>query len=509
MNSIEEFKQFCTTGQHELCKTLDIDMSRYGDIMFRIAIMNKHYDICKWLVAFPNNNIRIKTPNNIAYVQSCIDGYLDVTKMLLDLDIDSKYINMGFTECCATGNLEMCKELIILTPYDNYNEMFEISAVHNHMHMCQWILTLCPDATISNYIFNQCCRNGHLEMCCWLLPNINNIVMIENKSPLYIGMFKYSPLMDIFVKCCQNGHLKMCKWLYSQWITIAMINNEISNPYYKSCSFISACESGHLEICQWLHTITNEYVKNINIVTISFDIACRYGHLEICQWLHNENPSIYIKPELLRKSLKFGHIELFKWLQSLENVPKLVIDNDVFIESFTFGNLQTCQYLYSLPNEITSFNKAFYSAFEGGYVNICQWLLTLDKHIEIECICNYNAFNRCCEENHVEMMKWILQMTNILISNDDNMSFQTSLINNHFEICKILLPMLLPKYQKINNIVNLDKCYNFKEKTIHAYIRNTEKSKCMDDCYNINNEMCKWLILLNDDTEILEKFFEN
>ena len=108
-----------------------------------------------------------------------------------------------------------------------------------------------------------------------------------------------------------------------------------------------------------------------------FRWLCVNGNLQVCQWLYSlGNVDIHeLDDYAFLLACENGHLQLCQWLYSLGNIDIHRDRDQAFRWACQNGNLQVCQWLYSLVNvDIHGCNDLVY---ENGHSEVCDWLKSL------------------------------------------------------------------------------------------------------------------------------------
>lgn len=88
----------------------------------------------------------------------------------------------------------------------------------------------------------------------------------------------------VFQETCRNGHLDIAKWLYKLNPNMKMTANKVLRH---------ACSNGHLDVAKWIFQLNPKMkiTKNHNII---FHETCHRGHLEVAKWLYQIDPNMNV-----------------------------------------------------------------------------------------------------------------------------------------------------------------------------------------------------------------------
>lgn len=279
-NVISNFNVFIRLGCLPILKyiyrTTNIDIYSNENIAFINACTYGHLDIAKWLYELSNFTMNIHTKNCYAFKISCIKGHLNIAKWLYTIDGEKIIANFTYLDFCDVVD----EENLNVTKWLYFTVLIKVNKF---------------TASCANYYsFKNCCTLGHFEMLKWLFEMENPNLEIKE---------------ELFGILCQYGRIEMAKWLYEN-------NRDINIDPQKEYAFRAACATGKIEMAKWLYWVSNGTIDISAADNYAFRKACIFGYLNIAQWiagLPNFQKEILANKDLLR-DCKY---EVKEWLLSV------------------------------------------------------------------------------------------------------------------------------------------------------------------------------------------------
>jgi hypothetical protein len=181
----------------------------------------------------------------------------------------------------------------------------------------------------------------------------------------YFGSIEY-----LFKISCEAANIIIIKYMSNNYsITDAVIEYE----------FNLCCQNAIIETVKWMiDYLKIDGTKNDNI---AFQRACQHGHLEIAKLLvKSYNVDVHARSDYAFKyACQNGHYDIVFWL--LLVYPDIDVDSEGYISIFI-----SCQ---------------------NGHLKILRLLL---KHSRYDVTGgNDKLFRYCCQNNHLEMAKWLVK----------------------------------------------------------------------------------------------------
>lgn len=258
-------KKVCPKGGIEVMRWLYKirNYSWYHIDYFKLAAVNGHYKLAKWLYSI-NKDVRISENDEEIFCICCEKGYEDIVEWLLkvkptiNININDNY---SFIIACENGHLNIAKFLYNFNngygiELKSFLYAFVLSLVEKHIKIAKWIYSIKPE------IINL----GEEEDC----------------------------LKEIFERiCCKVGNLELAKWLYT---ILPTSNLEI----WCDNNFIGACKKEFVDIAEWLQSIKPEKYK----LVVEFELIVDYDiikalpmsgntialkNMDVCSVCYNDN----------------------------------------------------------------------------------------------------------------------------------------------------------------------------------------------------------------------------
>ena len=257
-NSIQNIDQklsyYCEKGKIDNARNIfNKSSKRARKLAFRMACINGHLEIVKWLNC--EANINIHTSSEYSFRMACINGHLEVAKFLYsigDVDIHSKN-----------------------------NQAYELSCLYGHLDILKWLHSL--DSKYinlnKNQMFINACYNGHLETSKWLYNDIGNIDIHHHDN-------------SAFISSCYNGHLQVTFWLY-------YILGGIDIKKYYSIISKDACRNGHIHMIKWIYsfgvidTHKRHCLQQISYENNHYDIVVWLNRIKLMEYEHQNKNDVY------------------------------------------------------------------------------------------------------------------------------------------------------------------------------------------------------------------------
>lgn len=196
----------------------------------------------------------------------------------------------------------------------------------------------------------------------------------------------------------------------------------------------------------------------------------------------------------IKKFIEYCHKKNMEEIMEYYDYIKINFEDDIilnvdciFIECCETGKLILVKWFWKIyEKEIKEYDKSFYEAFEQtckkGHVDIAKWLMDISK-IDIS-YKNYYIYKYCYKNGNFEIIKWMYDIIkNNILEINHNILFQIVCCKNNKDIAEWMI-------NTINN--NLEP----EEKTI------------IEICRNENFEMLKWLLEIKK-TKFPDDFINN
>ena len=162
-------------------------------------------------------------------------------------DLDREDVNIRFTACCGSGNMEAAQWLA-----------------------AAFALTAEDARAGENHALQRACTYGHLEVARWLVATFG--LTAEDARATDNCALRWA---------CAAGCLESAQWLVAAFELTAADVRACNNDALRS-----ACANGHLGVARWLaetFALTAEDARAAGNWALRH--ACGYGHLEVARWL--------------------------------------------------------------------------------------------------------------------------------------------------------------------------------------------------------------------------------
>ena len=136
------------------------------------AIISNNFELFKFLVYC---GLDIHFDKNRAIIESCSVGNIEIVSLLIQYEFNADYNldfrnnlyhkwNLGFTECCRRGHLDIVKLLFDLGIKND--DGFKESCLYGHLEIANWLLE--QGYTIDDDLFIKACTCSKKEVIVWI-----------------------------------------------------------------------------------------------------------------------------------------------------------------------------------------------------------------------------------------------------------------------------------------------------------------------------------------------------
>ncbi|KAL3664891.1 hypothetical protein V7S43_010069 [Phytophthora oleae] len=392
-------------------------LEEQGQLHSAIRLLGKaaergHMDIVQWVInhtmeshADGQHRIRVVGPAALSIHAAATNGHLEIVKYL--------------------------REFVVEQSEEEPPVLFPVERTENHERIRSPAFEQVTGKTMALAV-----KKGFLDVVKWLYeeygddPSMNvfellgfSTVMDTAAEHGHFDVLKYLHELqragetrlfftkNAMDKAAGNGHLSIVQWLH--------------NNRSEGCSTAAMDEAaahGHLEVMKWLHHYRAE-----GCTQTAMDKAAMYGHLNVVEWLH-ANRSEGCTTRAMDEAAMTGHLDMVKWLHAnrSEGCTQYAMD-----EAAVHGCLHVVKWLHSNRTEGCSV-RAMSEAAENGHLNVVQWLyanrsegctseamdyaavfnyfeVVLFLHYQCHVDCSEEAVLETRENNHPEMLAWVLE----------------------------------------------------------------------------------------------------
>lgn len=223
--------------------------------------------------------------------------------------------------------------------------------------------------------FLVACISSDLALLKYLYSNSIYLEALRNQSFLHSGL----------ICACKNGNIRIIDFLINQQ------NITIEDEDY---IFKNACEEGQLKIVKYLIEDYNIFNNRevFKPLQESLNICCYKGKTNVLQYLlKNEDLEEEVNTNQMFKYAALGkQISILNYLLTLKKIKTPDLhhnDNEVFLKSCLYGNLNIVKYFLEKKSFIKNFNI---NSYDGeAIINSC---LSNNKEL-IEFLIKFNSFN--------------------------------------------------------------------------------------------------------------------
>ncbi|XP_062566387.1 serine/threonine-protein phosphatase 6 regulatory ankyrin repeat subunit A-like [Saccostrea cucullata] len=391
-------------------KGLDIHcQSKSGETLLDLCCEEGSLEVCKYLInTFPQLLKIDKIWNRYVLHIAATKGHIDIFKFLIEKGINVNSNFGGRTvlhECCLNGSLDICKYLANTYPQflkcnDSMNRtVLHVTAWKGRVDLFKFLLEKDTDVysktTLGRTVLHECCLNGTMEMCSYLLdfyPPLLDIKDKDGKLALHcaamagnIGFVEFliEKGLDIYCRtksgltvlhlCCINGKLELCKYLVDSYPQL--LDKRAS---YEQNVLPNAVMGGDVDCVRFL----TEKGLDINCSSESGEtvlhLCCKEGSLEMCKYLIDTYPKLLeIKDttnrDVLHVAAWTGRVDLFKFLiekgmdvNSITNEGKTVLHECCINDELEMRDYLVNSYPQLLAEKDAFEHSALYKALENS-----------------------------------------------------------------------------------------------------------------------------------------------
>ena len=230
-----------------------------------------------------------------------------------------------------------------------------------------------------------------------------------------------------FMFSCQYGTISEI----NKYINLEKPNNKTLYIGLKWCSI-----KGDIDKFKYLLSLkdnSNNFILNIN--NDIFKLLCSYKHLHIIKYiinnLNNPIPNKFIVifnlnkiiPQCMSIASYNGDYALLKYLYEVMISYDTIKPNftELFINVCNVGNLESLEFLLSIPNNKIDIHYnndyAFHISFHKNYIDIIKYLFRLSNSFNATAY-NNKVYKVACAKNNIELVKLIKDYNNNMYNNN-------------------------------------------------------------------------------------------
>lgn len=380
---------------------------------------------------------------------------------------------------CLEEATEMYKTLSYLDKYNtNYDYLFQNACLHGHLEVAKWLLSICPKIDVlddDKFIFEQICKSGYLDILKFLFeiePDIIDSINIESLFRISIingnidiinWFIEYRTSIksiideEILKIVCNNGYIETAKLILKIRPDIDIHNNEDE-------IFISSLSEYEKDIILWLIELKPELIEYIIKDIDNLFLNSSSINFEMTKWLYELKPDLYPAEnyvEIFKNVLFRKEIKDIEWLFDKKNDINIEIIKNIYLDYIQhFNGLDFNNKLTWLKQK---FNIECLFDKTDIFINILVNEINNVDEINNNNIINYYELNK----DNIELHKYNNIITKI-ITHDDNYDFD-------------LIKWYLHLDEKYFKIINCNDEY----KEVKFIIINSPNTD-----YNKNDEIC-------------------
>jgi hypothetical protein len=192
MNTYYIFYDCCAHNNLIMCKMLykmypSLNVSIFDNRIFKVSCQNGYLELCQWLydigtIAISEQMISLACYSNNILLAKWLRSFITIK-------FEKSYDNL-FEQNLYTNRLEMAQYIYNTFPltFTNIYMIFTHCCCKNHLKMCQWLITICPNIDITyndNHIFKYCCKNNVINISLWLCEIIPEYSLGYNGDRIY------------------------------------------------------------------------------------------------------------------------------------------------------------------------------------------------------------------------------------------------------------------------------------------------------------------------------------
>lgn len=333
-------------------------------------------DLCN--IALISNNFE-QIVNDVKYdlVKEFIDNHTHF-KIVAERHCENKYDFINY----EVYLLIKYKYQSLLSGYDEYIELFRLSAKDGDSEMLKFLLNL-YDYNVADELDN------YFDMVLRLSILYNRLSVLKTITT--------HPTIDIILNFNNNelievsigyGRLEILEYLLS----FDYVKNSISKKDW--CQYaINAAKSNRLKIIKFI--VEKKLIKPGEVFNDMLANAVVVGNLDIVKYLVNLPKKYKVNPTccnniILGVAVEHGHLDILKYFVSLSqyNINPAANNNELVSVAAQFNRLEILKYLVSLPKKYNikvsdRCNEPIKWAIEKNNQEIIDYLLSLPEEYKV------------------------------------------------------------------------------------------------------------------------------
>lgn len=150
------------------------------------------------------NNVLAKEYNDLVFINTCINGHLEVCKWLYsfgNIDIHEN-CDAVFRLTCSRGKIDVAKWIYSFGNVDIHCEdewAFRMACFNGHIDIVEWLYSLgnINIHSLDDFAFEVSCINKKIDICRWLIKHKANFIKYQNIIPYELVDIVFHNISDI------------------------------------------------------------------------------------------------------------------------------------------------------------------------------------------------------------------------------------------------------------------------------------------------------------------------
>ncbi|XP_062587639.1 serine/threonine-protein phosphatase 6 regulatory ankyrin repeat subunit B-like [Saccostrea cucullata] len=298
-------------------------------------------------------------------------------------------------------------------------------------------------------VLHQCCRNGKLEMCKYLVNTYPQLLYVKDKNgenALHdaawggnIDLLKF--LMEkgfniesyrndgktVLHRCCMNRKKDMCKFLVNTYPHLLDVRDNNGGT-----ALHDAAWGGNIDLLIFLLEKGFDINSTRNDGKTVLHLCCMNEKLDICTYLLNNYPHLLDVRDkngmyALNDAARVGNIDFIKFmLEKVFEIKSKRNDGKTVLHLLSKkGQLDMCKFLVNtLPHLLdvkdNNGETALHAAACGGNIDLLKFLMEKGFNIESKRNDGKTVLHRCCVNRKIDMCKYLVNTYPHLLDVKDN-----------------------------------------------------------------------------------------